>query len=278
MLQIRSFLTAPWAPALMIAMLIAPHVSHAQIIVGHRGASSDAPENTLAAFRLAFDQGADGIEGDFYVTADQQIVCIHDKDTKRTAGESLEVAKSTLHQLRQLEFGSWFHERFRGEPIPTFSDVIKLVPSGKWFVIELKTGPEIVSLLKQELATAKRPDIQVLIIAFDEQTVQACKQQLPQYPVHWLTGFKNDQGTWKPSLEQVIAKAQRCGADGIGFQGNREILTDLAITSLRAKGLKEFHVWTIDEADDARYFQSQGAFGITTNRPRFIRQSLEAKL
>ncbi len=143
MLQTRLLLTAPWAPALIIAMMFAPQSSLAQIIVGHRGASSDAPENTLAAFRLAFDQGADGIEGDFYVTADQQIVCIHDKDTKRTAGESLDVAKSTLHQLRQLEYGSWFHERFRGEPIPTFGDVIKLVPSGKWFVIELKSGPEL---------------------------------------------------------------------------------------------------------------------------------------
>ncbi len=131
--------------------------------------------------------------------------------------------------------------------------------------------------MKQQLATAERPDIQVLIIAFNEQTVQACKQQLPQYPVHWLTGFKNDVGTWKPSLEQVLATAKRSGADGIGFQGNREILTDAAIESLMANGLKEFHVWTIDEADDARYFQAQGAFGITTNRPRFIRQNLETK-
>ncbi len=273
----RRLIAGPWAFALLIVMLLDPHDSFAQLIVGHRGASSDAPENTLAAFRLAFEQGADGIEGDFYVSADKQIVCIHDKTTKRTAGKSMDVAQSTLSQLQQLEYGSWFNETFRGEPIPTFRDVLKIIPSGKWFVIELKTGPEIVPLLKQELESAARSEIQILIIAFDERTVHACKQQMPQSKVHWLTGFKNELGTWQPSIEQVVATAKRCGADGIGFQGNREMLTEQNIASLKSKGIKEFHVWTIDSADDARYFQSQGAFGITTNRPQFIRQSLETK-
>lgn len=77
----------------------------AQSIVAHRGASFDAPENTLAAFNLAWEQGADAIEGDFYLTADQQIACIHDKTTKRTAGVELKVADSTLDQLRELEYG-----------------------------------------------------------------------------------------------------------------------------------------------------------------------------
>lgn len=68
----------------------------AQVIVAHRGASQDAPENTIAAFKEAWAQNADGIEGDFYVTKDQQIVCIHDANTERTAGRKLEVANSTL--------------------------------------------------------------------------------------------------------------------------------------------------------------------------------------
>ena len=60
------------------------------LLIAHRGASHEAPENTLAAFRLAWEQGADGIEGDFYLSKDGRIVCIHDKDTKRTAGKNLE--------------------------------------------------------------------------------------------------------------------------------------------------------------------------------------------
>ncbi|MDA1056051.1 MAG: glycerophosphodiester phosphodiesterase family protein, partial [Planctomycetota bacterium] len=82
-------------------------VSHGQLIIAHRGGSHDAPENTLAAFRLAFEQGADGIEGDFYLTRDNRIVCIHDADTKRVADKTLVVAESSLAELKRLDVGSW---------------------------------------------------------------------------------------------------------------------------------------------------------------------------
>ena len=76
-------------------------------IVAHRGASLDAPENTLAAFRLAWSQGADAIEGDFRLTKDGRIACLHDDTTQRTAGLDLTVADSTLAELRELDVGSW---------------------------------------------------------------------------------------------------------------------------------------------------------------------------
>ena len=79
-----------------------------QMIVAHRGASHDAPENTLAAFKLAWQQQSDGIEGDFYLTADQQIVCIHDPDTERTAGtkrmvEQVNAEPASRARVWQLE-------------------------------------------------------------------------------------------------------------------------------------------------------------------------------
>mgnify|MGYP000530610723 CR=1 FL=1 len=133
--------TTRWAQG-GVAAVLGMHVS-AQTVVGHRGASYDAPENTLCAFELAWKQDADGIEGDFYVTKDKQVVCIHDPDTKRTGGKKLKVAESTLAQLRSLEYGAWKGPEFAGEPIPTFGQVLKAVPQGKLFVIELKTGPEM---------------------------------------------------------------------------------------------------------------------------------------
>ena len=79
--------------------------AQAQLVVAHRGASHDAPENTLAAFQLAWEQKADGIEADFYVTKDQQIVCIHDKTSIRVAPQQPElfIAKSTLEDLQKLD-------------------------------------------------------------------------------------------------------------------------------------------------------------------------------
>ncbi len=105
----------------------------AQLIVAHRGASYDAPENTLAAFRLAWDQDADAIEGDFYVTKDQQIACIHDKTTKRVAPQQpeLSIANSTLKELQKLDVGSWKHPQYTAERIPTLKEVLATVPEGK---------------------------------------------------------------------------------------------------------------------------------------------------
>ena len=103
-------------------------------IIAHRGASFDAPENTLAAFRLAWEQGADGIEGDFMLTADGQIVCFHDLDTQRVAGEMRVVKESTLAELQALDVGRWKGDRWRGERIASLDDVLAVIPQGKQLV------------------------------------------------------------------------------------------------------------------------------------------------
>jgi glycerophosphoryl diester phosphodiesterase len=88
-------------------ILSAGYGSAAPALIAHRGASQDAPENTIAAFTLAWKQGADGIEGDFQLTHDGEIVCIHDPTTKRTAEQDLKVSEATLKELRQLDVKPW---------------------------------------------------------------------------------------------------------------------------------------------------------------------------
>lgn len=250
----------------------------AQMITAHRGASHDAPENTLAAFKLAWEQAADAVEGDFYLTADRQIVCIHDTDTLRTTGVKKIVAQSTLEELRQLDAGTWKDKAFAGERIPTFAEVLAAIPKGKRFVIELKVGPEIVPVLVEELQRAKPDPASLQIIAFNAETVAACKQQLPEINVHWLTSFKQPKGggPWAPTAETIIETVRRSGADGVGMQGQRKVIDREFIQSLRAGGVNEFHVWTIDSIADARFFRDLGPTGITTNRPAFIREGLAA--
>lgn len=251
-------------------------IGSCQMIVAHRGASHDAPENTLAAFREAWRQNADGIEGDFYFTRDHHIVCIHDPDTERTGGQKLPVADSTLSTLQQLEYGSWKAAEFRGEPLPTFAQVLELLPPEKTFVIELKTGPEIVPLLCEQLEGCEAQFDQMLIIAFNAETVAAAKKHLPQIRAHWLTSYKQNKktGKWHPTVDEIAEQLQACSADGLGTKGDRQIVTPEFIAALKERGLREFHVWTIDRAEDARYFQKLGAVGITTNRPAHIRQAL----
>lgn len=252
--------------------------SRGQWIVAHRGASHDAPENTLAAFELAWRQQADAVEGDFYLTADDQIVCIHDRTTKRTTGVDKPVNECTMDELRELEAGSWKDEKWRGERLPTFAEVLAAVPADKHFVIELKVGPEIVPALSKELeglGSAERG--RLVIISFHADTVSACKRRFPAIRAHWLTGFKQDKktGQWSPDAASIARSVAACGADGVGMNGKREVIDASFIEQLREGGCDEFHVWTIDSPADAAFFKGLGAVAITTNRPAYIRESLE---
>ncbi|MGI9473580.1 MAG: glycerophosphodiester phosphodiesterase [Rubripirellula sp.] len=247
-----------------------------QMIVAHRGASHDAPENTVAAFKLAWEQGSDGIEGDFYLTSDDQIVCIHDRDTERTAGSKRVVEDSTLAELRTLEYGGWKGTEWQGELIPTFRQVLATIPAGKLFVIELKSKKAIAPVLAAELAKLDTESIELLIISFDLETVKACRELMPEVRAHWLTKFTDKQksGEFRPSAAEVAKAIRQCGAAGVGMQGNRNVIDEAYIDALRTEGCDQFHVWTIDSIDDAAYFQDLGAIGITTNRPQFIRDAI----
>ena len=252
-------------------------VSEAQFIVAHRGASYDAPENTLAAFRLAWKKNADAIEGDFYLTRDQQIVCIHDKTTKRTAPDQPEfsVAESTLAELRTVDVGSWKNARFADERIPTLAEVLATVPDGKQIFVEIKCGPEILPLLSRQLAAAKLKPDQITLICFNEAVVTEARKTMPQYQANWLTGYrqKTDSNPWTPSIEGVLQSLTRTEATGLGSQGNLKVIDAKFVERVRQAGFG-FHVWTVNDPAAARTFQSLGTDSITTDRPAFIRRAL----
>ena len=100
-------------------------------IVAHRGASADAPENTLAAIQLAWQQGADAAEIDVRLTVDGQLVAIHDETTLRTGSTDWKVKDHTLAELKTLDVGLWKSQQFVGEQIPTLAEVLDIVPPGK---------------------------------------------------------------------------------------------------------------------------------------------------
>ena len=266
------------ALAIAVVLLIALPAAHGQLIIAHRGASYAAPENTLAAFRLAWRENADGIEGDFYLSADGHIVCIHDKNTKRTAGVSMDVARSTLAQLRRLDVGSYKGKQWAGERIATLGEVLATVPRGKRIYIEVKCGPEIVPPLKRLLARSKLAAGQTKVICFDKRVITAVKSQIPQIQAFWLTGYKKKTlGGYKPSHKQVLASLQATKADGLGTQANLSVIDVKLVRALRAARL-EFHAWTVNDAKVAARLAALGVDSITTNRPGELRRRLQAPL
>ena len=250
----------------------------AQLIVAHRGASYDAPENTLAAFRLAWDQHADTIEGDFYVTKDQQIVCIHDKTTKRVAPQQpeLSIAKSTLEELQKLDVGSWKHPRYAAERIPTLEEVLATVPEGKQIFVEIKCGPEILPLLQPQLESSGLKPEQIVIICFDKTVITQARKLMPKYNANWLTGYKQEtkESEWKPTQENVLTTLKQVGATGLGTHENLQVINQAFVDSIRDAGF-QFHVWTVNDIEAARKFADLGAMSITTDRPEFIRNAIQ---
>lgn len=243
-------------------------------MIAHRGAAHDAPENTLAAFELAWRQGADGVEGDFRLTRDGAIVCIHDADTRRTAGEAVTVAEATLAELRRLDVGCWKGERWRGARIPTLDEVLAAVPDQGMVFLEIKCGPEILPPLKAALAASRVPPGQVVVVSFHEAVVVEAKRLLPRVKALWLTAFETDQKTREvhPSPETILETLATTGADGVGCSAHPAV--DAALVQMLRAAHKELHVWTVDDVATAERFVHLGVDSLTSNRAGWLKRQL----
>jgi glycerophosphoryl diester phosphodiesterase len=257
----------------ILALLALSSAQADTLIVAHRGASAEAPENTLAAFQEAWSQGADAIEGDFRLTKDGKIITMHDDTTKRTTGRNLVVADTDWATLKTLEAGSWKGKSWVGEKIPLLSEVLAAMPKGKGIFIEVKCGPEIVPALFKTIARSKVALKQITIISFDKEVIRAVKKREPKITANWLSGFKeNKKGSYSPDLDSVVRTLLEIGANGLGAQAVGELAKDLG-TALRKHDLG-YHAWTIDTADMGRSFVAAGVHSVTTNKPAKMRSYL----
>jgi glycerophosphoryl diester phosphodiesterase len=242
------------------------------VIIAHRGASRDAPENTVAAFALAWEQGADGIEGDFRQTRDGHIVCIHDKDTKRVAGTTLVVAESSLAELRELDVGSHSGQEYAGAVIPTAAEVFAAVPPGKGIYIEVKSDESIAPHLVEQIQGSPLEREQVTVISFNGNVIRTLKDCDPGYKTLWLSSGRMDaSGNRSASVEDVLDQLNRMGADG--FSSSKDFLSEAFLAGAMAEGY-ECHVWTVDDPISAELFWKWGVKSITTNCPCDIRMAL----
>jgi glycerophosphoryl diester phosphodiesterase len=246
-------------------------------IIAHRGASADAPENTLVALKLGYAQGADGVELDIHLTKDGRIIAIHDDDTQRVAGVDRKVADQTLAELRSLNVGNFGVWKGKGlvEKVPTLEEVLALVPAGKKVYIEIKCGNEILGALADALhATPTVTPQQTVIITFLHDVAQAAKQKFPNREVYWLVEYDKDEKTGHyPQLDDLIAKAKAARADGLNLEHHFP-LEGRAVGKIHDAGLKCV-VWTLDDPAKSRKLIGAGVDAITTNRPGFLRRELE---
>ncbi|MDB6137539.1 MAG: glycerophosphodiester phosphodiesterase [Verrucomicrobiaceae bacterium] len=242
-------------------------------IIAHRGASHEAPENTLASFRLGWEQQADGDELDVYLTTDDQVIVIHDANTKRTTGVDMAVAKKSLRELQTLDAGSFKGPQWKGEKLPALAEVVATIPKGRRLFIEIKCGPEVLAALERVLgASGKKPE-QLVIIGFGDETMRQAKLKFPHLKVYWLASMKPAKnGGTALTLDEVISKAKGLGVDGVDLAAEPQM--DAAFVSkIHAAGL-QMYVWTVDDPKLAASLAKAGVDGITTNRPGWMREQL----
>ena len=235
------------------------------MIIAHRGVSFTLPENSLPAFEASWELGVDGIEGDFHLTKDGEIVCIHDDDTDRVCQTKAIIHKSTLKDLKKLEL------RHEGDSslnikIPTLAEVIRTVPKGRKIFIEIKCGSEIVSPLLNQLSKSKMNIDEIVIISFHSDVIKKLKDMNPIYKALLLYSYEDGR-----DLDGLIDEALSLNANGISTDNeSSKLFLDKVIDA----GL-EYHSWTIDDADVALELIEWGSSSITTNNPESIMKRIK---
>jgi glycerophosphoryl diester phosphodiesterase len=243
--------------------------------IAHRGSSFLAPENTLAAVQLAWQEGADAVEGDFRLTKDGHLVCIHDASLKRTAGVDRLVADCTLEELRAYDVGSWKCAQFGGQRIPRLEELLATVPPGKRFFVELKSrGSQVIAALQKGIAGSSLDPRQIVLICLDFPTIVMVKHAISLCPAHWVVQAERDSladgdHRWPHGLPEAAKSAK---LDGLDLEAIWPIDTTI-IRDLKSAGF-QLAVWTVDDPAMARWWIDLGIHSITTNRPGWLRSQL----
>ncbi|MDR6555380.1 glycerophosphodiester phosphodiesterase [Paenibacillus qinlingensis] len=229
------------------------------IIIGHRGAAGEAPENTLASFALALEQGAQAIELDVHLTRDGKIVVCHDGTLNRTTNGSGLIAHQSWEDIRKLDAGAWFSEKFLGERIPLLSEVFDLVPRGTLINVEVKDAYEgrMESALLAFLRERDDRYEDVVVSSFDHKVIQRLKRAEPALKVGLL---------YAANLIDHAGYAKLLDVDVYSLHPHYHSFAEADIAMATTAGLAVYP-YTVNELSDYQMMITAGVTGIITDFP-----------
>jgi glycerophosphoryl diester phosphodiesterase len=246
------------------------------ILIAHRGESFLAPENSMPAFELAWENGAEAIELDVRLTADESVICSHDADTHRVTGGAtkLVVEESTLAALQALDVSNGKGAQYAGTRMPLLGEVLAAMPKNTRVLVEIKTkGLDAVAATIEAIARSQVPVEAIDMISFHAPTVEAFKSAWMAGPkAQLLVAFKEENGKWSPSAEQLIEMARACRADALNIQ-DQPVVDHALVQHVHEAGYA-CNVWTVDDPVRARELINIGVDAITTNRRAWLREQL----
>jgi glycerophosphoryl diester phosphodiesterase len=231
------------------------------VIIAHRGDKAHAPENTLAAFRMAAEKGAPAIEFDVKLTRDGRVIVIHDQTVDRTSDGRGDVRRLSFTDLRALEAGAWFSEKNRGEKIPTLDEVFEEVGRRLHMNVELTNYATPADDLVRSVADiVSKHGVQsrVIFSSFFPLNLRKAGAFLPEVPRGLLAW-----AGWMGSLARHVTGRSR------GYFALHPHLTDVTeklVRGYHADG-KLVNVWTVNRQDDLRRMLELGVDGLFTDDP-----------
>lgn len=233
-------------------------------IIAHRGASTYAPENTLAAFKKALEQQADGIELDVRLSKDNVPVICHDATINRTSSGKGYIHKKTVSELKKHDFGSYFHKKFKDEKIPTLEEVLQLIGDAEITLnIELKNGPIIPLHLEREvLNLVYKYNFQnrVIYSSFDHISLQRLAQLDPNAKIGLI---------FHMNLIHLFDYVAHTGMNIHSIHPNHFYVNEEMLHMAKSRSL-EVNIYTVNNRKMALSYKEMGVDGLITNDPLIL--------
>lgn len=235
-------------------------------LFAHRGVSAHYPENTKAAFYAASKLPIAGVELDVHVTADGEVVVIHDETIDRTSNGSGYVKDLTLQQLRSYDYGSWFSEQYTGESIPTLGEVLELFVATQHRInIELKTDifsyAGIEALVLKEIAKHQMTE-RVIISSFNHESLQTIVQMAP---------YIETAALFAEVLVDFTTYTATIPADAIHVSLPTAFRKSIAIALEKGATIR---VYTVNDFENAQHLQRLGIQAVFTDDPQALLDGL----
>ena len=225
-------------------------------ICAHRGDMTTRPENTIAAFKEAIRLGVHMIEFDVYRTQDDKLVVMHDQTVDRTTNGTGKIADLTLEQIKSLDAGSWHSSEFTGEKVPTFDEVLEIMPKNIWLNIHLKDSPETGQEIAKQLRRTGR--LHQAFLACDLATKSAAQSIVPELLVCNMERQEHDQ----EYVDQTIANK----ANFIQLRKTPLESINPLVSALKANNIK-INYFGSDDADKIKALLNAGVNFVLANNP-----------
>jgi glycerophosphoryl diester phosphodiesterase len=226
-------------------------------VVGHRGASGQAPENTMASFRRAAEMGARFIETDLHLSRDSHLVAIHDPTLERTTNGRGAVRGHNLAELRELDAGSWFGPEFAGQRIPTLEEILRFAREADIILyLEIKSEPGL-GLHHALVGALRAPEdaARSVVISFDFVILE----KIRRLDTTLIMGLLFDR-----PIPDVVEQARRLGARQLAPRG--DLVTPELVGRAHQADLQVV-TWTVNQPELMRATIAAGVDGIMTDYP-----------